>query len=127
MYELSIQRIFSAAHAIMIQGHSEPLHGHDWQVTAVITGAILDEDGLLIDFHDLEDSLERIIAPFQNANLNDVPPFKDSTNPTAECVAEHIGRSLAAAINSERVHVSQVRVTEAPGCVASFYLNSNEA
>src|SRR5690606_34763268 len=30
MYELKVQREFCAAHALMIKGQREPVHGHNW-------------------------------------------------------------------------------------------------
>src|SRR5690606_16287926 len=57
MFEISVQRTFSAAHAIVVRGRREPLHGHDWRVTIVVAGNDLDADGLLCDFHALEAAL----------------------------------------------------------------------
>ena len=51
MFELEVRRIFSAAHAIVIRGEREPIHGHDWQVPlgarlASLNGLIDPADGL---------------------------------------------------------------------------------
>ena len=89
MYELTVEARFSAAHAIMISGTREPVHGHDWLVTATIAGDELDADGLLCDFHTVEDTLKNIVRPFRSMNLNEVAPF-DTVNPAAELVAKHI-------------------------------------
>lgn len=118
MFELELQTEFSAAHGIMIAGQREPLHGHNWRVTAVVGGDKLDADGLLCDFHHVERLLREIIAPFNNRNLHDVPPF-DRINPTAELVAKHIGERLGAGLPAG-VRMISVRVTEAPGCAAIF-------
>jgi 6-pyruvoyltetrahydropterin/6-carboxytetrahydropterin synthase len=115
-YELEIRAEFCAAHAIVIRGRREPVHGHNWKVTATVAGDRLDDDGLLCDFHEIERALGAIIAPFHNGNLNGAPPF-DQTNPTAELVARHIGEHLAKAC-PEGVTVKCVRVTEAPNCAA---------
>lgn len=122
MFELTVEATFSAAHAILIGGEREPLHGHDWHVTACVAGDTLDAEGLLIDFHAFEESLAAILRPFRNANLNDTPPF-DRTNPTAENVARHIARSLverARMPSAGNTRVAWVRVTEAPGCAATY-------
>lgn len=124
MFELTVETVFSAAHAIMIRGVREPVHGHDWRVTACITGDALDEDGLLVDFHHVEESLDAIVRPFRNANLNTTPPF-DKLNPTAENVARYMGTSLSERVPpapSRGVRVAWVRVTEAPGCAATYRL-----
>jgi len=121
VYELTIQRIFSAAHAITIAGAREPLHGHDWRLSVVVAGGELDADGLLVDFHELERVVDDVIAPFGNANLNETPPF-DRTNPTAERVAEFIGQSVANRLArlGERVALKAVHLGEAPGCTATW-------
>ncbi len=118
MYELSIETTFSAAHAIVIRGVREPVHGHDWHVTAVLAGEHLDEDGLLCDFHEAHEKLDSIVEPFRNRSLNEVAPFT-TKNPTAELVARHIAGELADELPSG-VRIASVRVTEAVGCAATF-------
>jgi 6-pyruvoyltetrahydropterin/6-carboxytetrahydropterin synthase len=118
MFELSVQGSFSAAHAIAIKGQREPLHGHDWRVVATIRGPVLDSDGLLCDFHELERGLATVIRPLQNTNLNVTPPF-DDVNPTAEHVAKHIAEHLTRLLPAG-VESIAVAVTEAPGCTATY-------
>lgn len=126
MHHLTIHAVFSAAHAIVIKGQREPLHGHNWRVTAVVEGPRLDEDGLLVDFHALQRDLAHIAAPFHNRNLNDVSPF-DRVNPTAERVAEHIATELTRRLSADHaaaargVRVRCVGVTEAEGCEATYF------
>jgi len=118
MFELTVETTFSAAHAIAIRGEREPLHGHDWHVTATLAGETLDDDGLLCDFHEVERALREITDPLRNENLNETAPF-DELNPTAEHVARHIGEQLAEAL-PDGVRLASVRVTEAPGCAATW-------
>ncbi|MEE2681521.1 MAG: 6-pyruvoyl tetrahydropterin synthase family protein [Planctomycetota bacterium] len=122
MFRLSINTCFSAAHSLTIQGVSEPVHGHDWQVKAVVEGPRLDDDGLLCDFHDLETLLAEIVGPFQTANLNESEAFAES-NPSAEVVARFIGVRLAAKLPPS-VKPVEVSVTEAPGCMATWMADS---
>ncbi|MCH2142651.1 MAG: 6-carboxytetrahydropterin synthase [Phycisphaerales bacterium] len=118
MYGLQIERVFSAAHAIIIGGVRETMHGHDWRVRLVVEGSCLDAEGLLCDFHVLEQHVDAVLAPMHNTTLNDTAPF-DKINPTAECVAEHIAKAVSNKVsgNIERLAVS---VTEAPGCEATY-------
>jgi 6-pyruvoyltetrahydropterin/6-carboxytetrahydropterin synthase len=118
MFELTVERIFSAAHAILIGGVREPVHGHDWRVRVTVAGPTLDDEQLLCDFHALEDGLDRVIAPFRNADLNRTPPF-DRLNPTAEAVARHIAEAVAADLPAG-VRLTAVALTEAPGCEAVY-------
>jgi 6-pyruvoyltetrahydropterin/6-carboxytetrahydropterin synthase len=130
MFAIDVEVRFSAAHALMIMGRREPLHGHDFLVRARVVGAALDDDGLLVDFHALHADLEAIIRPFHNANLNEQAPF-DRINPSAERLAEHICMELSRALETRLarepkkdrprgVRVESVYVTEAPGCAAIF-------
>jgi 6-pyruvoyltetrahydropterin/6-carboxytetrahydropterin synthase len=114
MFELSVETEFCAAHALVIDGQREPVHGHNWHVTVTVEGPKLDPDGLLIDFHALETLVAEILTPFHNRDLNATPPF-DRLNPSAENVAQHIGLRIAADLPT-LVKLVSVRVTEAPKC-----------
>jgi 6-pyruvoyltetrahydropterin/6-carboxytetrahydropterin synthase len=122
VHHLTIRTEFAAAHAIVMRGEREALHGHNWRVTATIEGERLDEDGLLVDFHLVESSLRDICGRLHNGNLNEIEPF-DRVNPTAEHVAMHIAERLAAVVRERcpgGVRVRRVGVTEAPGCEAVY-------
>lgn len=119
MYEVTVERTFSAAHAIRICEVVEPVHGHNWLVKVSVCGHELDDDGLLCDFHTVEEMLAEICGRFHNGNLNAIPPF-DRTNPTAELVAWHIAEELGRGLDGGDVWVSSVSVQEAVGCVATY-------
>lgn len=118
VFELTVETRFSAAHALMLRGEREPLHGHDWRVRAIVEGTALDADGLLCDFHAIKADLESIIAPFQTTNLNESPAFA-STNASAEAVARFIGMALADRL-PDGIRLRRLAVTEAPGCEAAW-------
>jgi 6-pyruvoyltetrahydropterin/6-carboxytetrahydropterin synthase len=118
MYRLRIQRVFSATHAIAMRGVLEQTHTHDWRIRVMVAGPVLDDDGLLCDFHVLEGLLDATISPFRDANLNDTPPF-DRLNPTAEHVAMHMAMTMGPDLPSGLTEL-QVAVTEAPGCEATY-------
>ncbi|MBX3354715.1 MAG: 6-carboxytetrahydropterin synthase [Phycisphaeraceae bacterium] len=118
MFELTVRRTFSAAHAIVMRGVRERLHGHNWGVTLTVGGEVLDPDGLLCDFHALEATLRDVVAAFDNRSLNETAPF-DRVNPTAENVAEFIALEVARRL-PRGVTVRRVEIEEAPGCVATF-------
>lgn len=124
MFEVSVHHEFCAAHALSIAGQRETLHGHNWRVTVRVAGDTLDHDGLLCDFHTVEAVLHDVTEPFQNANLNDVPPFVSGLNPSAEHVARYIATELGKALDGSLApyaRVASVSVTEAPGCVATYH------
>lgn len=124
-YSVEIEREFAAAHAIVLGGVRERVHGHNWRVVASIGGGRLDDEELLCDFHLVEGLLGAIVAPFANGDLNATPPF-DRVNPTAEAVARHIGRELARglAAPAPALRVEWVRVTEAPRCTATAWFET---
>lgn len=134
-FALEVECEFSAAHAILLGGVRERLHGHNWRVVVSVVGDRLDDEELLCDFHEVERMLEAIVAPFRDGNLNETPPF-DRVNPTAEAVARHIATQLSAQLPTKippqlptqlaerrvretpSVFLEWVRVTEAPRCTA---------
>ena len=106
---------------MIINGEPETLHGHDWRVRVTLESPQLDAEGMVCDFHDLESSLDVVLSPFINANLNETPPF-DSLNPTAENIAGHIASRLHPDLPGG-VESITVAVTEAPGCEARCRLD----
>ncbi|MBL9000827.1 MAG: 6-carboxytetrahydropterin synthase [Phycisphaerae bacterium] len=122
MFEITVESAFCAAHAIIIAGVREPVHGHNFRVTVTVEGDTLDGDGLLCDFHTVAAVLGEIIAPFENRNLNETDPFT-RINPTAERIAAHIGDCLAERLDGSlapHARIAAVRVTEAEGCAATY-------
>jgi len=118
-YAIEVECEFAAAHAIVLAGERERLHGHNWRVVVSVAGDRLDGEELLCDFHAIEGMLAGIVRPFRDGNLNDTPPF-DRVNPTAEALARHIAAMLSAELGrgAPSVHLEWVRVTEAPRCTA---------
>jgi 6-pyruvoyltetrahydropterin/6-carboxytetrahydropterin synthase len=123
VHELTVESEFCAAHAIVIRGVREPVHGHNWKVTVAVCGSELDADGLLFDFHEVERVLGEVLGPWRNADLNAAREFQQ-VNPTAECVARTIALEMQGRLRLPvGVRVSWVRVTEAPGCAAMYRVN----
>lgn len=128
VYEVRIQRRFTACHALTVRGEVEPVHEHDWGVEVRVSGIALDADGLLVDFHALEKAVDEVIGPWRGTNLHEVEPFGDQQPPSAEIVARVIAervigrlRNVDGALDEARgVHVSEVLVTEAVDCVAVY-------
>jgi len=126
MYAIEVQTVFSAAHALRLPGGAlEPMHGHDFRVTVKITCQHLDALETVLDFHDVEKGLEGVVGPWRNRSLNEMEPFQSKVNPSAERIAEEIGRQMEKELvrivgenNSRQVRLSEVRVTEATNCQA---------
>ena len=123
MHEITVESEFCAAHALVIRGEREPLHGHNFRVWATVGASGLDADGLVCDFHALQAELGVVLRALNNRNLHEVPPF-DRVNPTAEMIAWHIGERLASVLpglgGPADLRLVSVKVTEAPGCAATY-------
>ena len=109
-YLLSAETSFSAAHTLPNVPKCERFHGHNWRVrlTVRVNGSELGPDGMCMDFRDLEETVNAVVADFDHAYLNELEPFRD-VPPTAERVA-----SVACTRAVERLSVSApgVEVTE---------------
>ncbi len=121
MYRAVITRVFSAAHAIRLaDGSHEPLHGHNWEIQVTVGAEALNDIEVVMDFHDLAQLVDTVVAQAHNRNLNDIGPFAhDRSNPTAERVAWWIGSEVAKGLPAGVVLIS-TQVSEAPGCHAVY-------
>ncbi len=120
MYAIEVTTEFCAAHQLRLaNGGVEPLHGHNWRVTVQVESRNLNALETVMDFHALQALVEQIVQPWANRNLNECPPFDRQWNPSAERVAEYIGKALAKRMVAS-VRLGEVRITEAPGCAAIF-------
>lgn len=73
--------VFSAAHTGLHNGEFESLHGHTFVPAVTLTGDI-NEDGMLLDFHDVKKALADVIAPLRRKTLMPAQP------PGGSCVSE---------------------------------------
>ncbi len=90
MFQISRECIFSASHQLKgYKGKCERLHGHNWRVRVHLEAEELDENGMVVDFHDLDRIMIDAIEPFEHRHLNEVSPF-DVVNPSAENIARVI-------------------------------------
>lgn len=119
MYELEIERVFHAGHALRLyDGEMEEVHEHDWHVYVHVAAEKLDAIEVVMDFHELEKIVDGVINPLHERTLNEHDAFAD-VNPSAERVAEHIFKGIAPQL-PKHVRLTRVTVTEAPGCKASY-------
>ena len=73
MYEIDIERDFSAAHYLRgYNGDCSCLHGHNWVIQVVAKAEKLDEIGIAIDFKRLKSELEVLLDGLDHKNLNDL-------------------------------------------------------
>jgi 6-pyruvoyltetrahydropterin/6-carboxytetrahydropterin synthase len=120
VYRIAVEQHFDAAHALRgYKGKCEAVHGHRFRVLVRIEAPELDEIGLAYDFTDLKAHLADIIARFDHANLNDIPPF-DKINPSSENIAETIYKEIKAKLAGDKVSLAAVEVWESPQTGVSY-------
>ena len=119
MYEIEIERVFNAAHALRLyDGTMEEPHRHDWHTWVVVSAPSLDSMEVVMDFHELEKIIDGVLKPLDGEDLNEVK-LLEGYNPSAERVAECIFQAIAPQLPS-RTQLKSVTVTEAPGCRATY-------
>jgi len=120
VFEISIEEQFSAAHALRnYPGNCEHLHGHNWAVEVTVECEELNEIGIGIDFRDVKQSVREALHRLDHVNLNELPQFCD-INPSSENIARHLYNELSRKLNTEKIRVSRVRVSETPTSKASY-------
>jgi len=115
----SVETHFWASHQLTLpDGSKEPLHSHNFSVTADVGSDMLSNMGLVMDFRRLKAMLDNIVAEFDNVALNSIDYFGQN-NSTAENVAKYIYEKLQPELPKD-VKLEAVSVAEGPGCLAKF-------
>src|SRR5215210_6968875 len=124
MFEVMIERNFSSAHQLRgYRGKCENLHGHNYKIEIYARGRELNEVGLLVDFVELKQAADEIVNFLDHKNINELPPFDEKLNPSAENLARFILERVARRVTDERVQVYKVRCFETPTSVATYQLD----
>lgn len=120
MFEVTIQRNFSAAHRLPdIGGQCEELHGHNFLVEVTVASEVLNKDGLLIDFRLVKEQVDKVLAELDHKYLNELEPFK-SENPSAENIAKFLFDRIFPWASKQKLHLSQVTVWESPNARVTY-------
>ncbi len=119
-----IERNFSSAHQLRgYRGKCENLHGHNYKIEIYARGRELDNVGLLVDFGELKQAADEVVAYLDHRNINELPPFDEELNPSAENLARYILERVAASVGDERAQVYKVRCFETPTSVATYQID----
>jgi 6-pyruvoyltetrahydropterin/6-carboxytetrahydropterin synthase len=122
-FEVMIERNFSSAHQLRgYRGKCENLHGHNYKIEIYARGRELDNIGLLVDFGELKEAADEIVKYLDHRNINELPPFDEELNPSAENLARYILERVASQVGDERVSVYKVRCFETPTSVATYQI-----
>ncbi len=119
MFTVSVETYFWASHRLVLpDGSKEPLHNHNWSVTAVLSSEKLDSMAVVMDFQKLKEMVDNIVAEFENTALNEISYFQQN-NPSAENVAKFIYEKLVPKL-PKGVKLQSIRVVEGLGCSARY-------
>lgn len=119
-----IERNFSSAHQLRgYKGKCENLHGHNYKIEIYAKGEELNNIGLLIDFVDLKRAADEVVKYLDHRNINELPPFDEELNPSAENLAKFILEYIASRVDDDRVRIYKVRCFETPTSIATYQTN----
>ena len=123
-FEVMIERNFSSAHQLRgYRGKCENLHGHNYKIEIYARGRELNNIGLLVDFVELKDAADEIVQYLDHRNINELPPFNEELNPSAENLARYILERVSSRVTDDRVQVYKVRCFETPTSVATYQVD----
>ncbi|OQA00415.1 MAG: 6-carboxy-5,6,7,8-tetrahydropterin synthase [Planctomycetes bacterium ADurb.Bin412] len=120
MYTATVEITFKATHSLLLpDNQKEPLHEHDWKVTATVESRQLDAYGMVIDFHKLQKLLKKTVEPLgRAASVNELPDFQNG-NPSTECIAKYIYDRMAGKLVGN-LTLRKVVLWETPDCRACY-------
>jgi 6-pyruvoyltetrahydropterin/6-carboxytetrahydropterin synthase len=119
MFTVSVETRFWASHQLTLSDRAkEPIHSHNWTVTADVSCSRLNNIGLIMDFRRLRAMLGDIVADFDNVPLEKLGYFQRN-NSSAENVAVYIYEKLKPML-PKGLKLDRVKVVEQQGCSAVF-------
>lgn len=116
--ETTVTRRFKfcyAHHLPSYTGKCREVHGHNAVVEVTFGGTADDYPGMVIDFSKIKEHVKPIIEKLDHKNLNDLPLLcSDGLPPTAEVIAEYIGREIR--LTAIGKYLRKVRLYETEDC-----------
>lgn len=115
MYTVKIEGAFEAAHRVVgYPGKCDRLHGHNWVVELSLRGTELDPLGMFLDFKVAKRVLGEILKIYDHRFLNELAPFSNGVNPTAENLARIIYEAVEEKEELPKGSLAAVTVFESP-------------
>lgn len=114
---------FCAAHQLtgLPAGHKcARLHGHNYVARIVLDTPDVDRLGFVIDYGDLAPIRRWLDDVWDHRYLNDIPPFDEGTNPTAENLASHLGTVIPTVVSLPPTALLEVHISETPDTWAAW-------
>ncbi len=112
MFELNVDAHFAAAHLLRgYEGECGRIHGHTWKVTVTVAADMNGNIGISMDFKEIAEKLDSVLALLDHRNLNDLEWF-EACNPTAENLAVFIYDRLHPEVVGPGIELRSVTVAE---------------
>lgn len=137
MYRLQVKSHFDAAHYIKdYPGKCKRMHGHRWEVEAVLEGKELDALNMLIDFSLVKGWLKSILEDLDHYVLNEQLPELTQDGESDNVTAEYLAKWLFLGLDTKLQFASPtflphlpvrlvcVTVWESPDCCVKYYERS---
>ena len=125
MFEVTVEAGFSSGHYLRnYHGKCENPHGHNYKVFVTLIGAELDHAGLLLDFKLLKQVMRPVVDRLDHQMINDLEPFKEELNPSAENLARYFYQQTATQLEEMtggRVRVKDCTLYETDTSFARYY------
>lgn len=119
-YRVTVSARFEAAHNLIdYAGGPEPLHGHSYEVEAVLESDKLQQYDLAIDFLPAKRTLEAIAKELDYGYINSHPDFA-GRNTSAENLARWFAEKLDSSGALGWTRVAEVTVREGPENRATY-------
>lgn len=99
----------NTSHYIQIQGKPGQIHSHTWEISLDMLKV---REGF-VQFHDIEKGIDDFIMPYQDAVLNETPPF-DLINPTLENCCEYFKDSFQEILSDNGWLLLMISMSETP-------------
>lgn len=121
MYSLGVRKDFIANHFLVggDWGAENFPHAHHYIAEVIIESRELDKHGYLVDIVEVEAALNKTVAYFRDALLNDKPEFA-GLNPSIEHFSRIISEKLLAEINPPGSGAFIVKLWENELCWAAY-------
>ena len=116
MYKISKEFTFSASHALLglpIEHSCTRLHGHNYIVTIHLQSEELNENGFVIDYHDLKPIKQYIDDKLDHRHLNDIMGTINSS-------AENLAKMLYDVFKPDFPRLYAIEVSETPKTTAIY-------
>lgn len=114
-YRIAISSEFCAAMQLNMDGPCNNLHGHTYLITAEFSAEQLNEHGIIADYYELKQELDKITSKIDHKFLNEHPWFA-KLMPSSENIAFVIYQQLKAIYPI----LTQISVQESNNCVVSY-------